>query len=169
MVALTDALAEEFGAAKVFRPYRDVRFAKDKTPYKTDQGAFVARRATGWYVESARPASRSAAGSTTQAARPRADRAAIDNEHTARSSSGIFARCEREGFEIGGERLRPRRVATTPITRGSSCSVTRCCRWVSSYGFEPGIHTASCSTGSARTGARSDRSWSGSHRAASGP
>ena len=27
---------------KVFRPYRDVRFAKDKTPYKTHQGAFVA-------------------------------------------------------------------------------------------------------------------------------
>ena len=29
--------------AKVFRPYRDVRFAKDKTPYKTHQGAFVPR------------------------------------------------------------------------------------------------------------------------------
>jgi biotin carboxyl carrier protein len=52
MVALTDALAEEFGDAKVFRPYRDVRFAKDKTPYKTHQGAFVGvAPATGWYVE----------------------------------------------------------------------------------------------------------------------
>src|SRR4029079_13613780 len=38
MVALCSALAEEFGEAKVFRPYRDVRFAKDKTPYKTAQG-----------------------------------------------------------------------------------------------------------------------------------
>jgi uncharacterized protein (TIGR02453 family) len=28
-------LAPEFGEAKVFRPYRDVRFAKDKSPYKT--------------------------------------------------------------------------------------------------------------------------------------
>ena len=38
----------EFGAAKVFRPYRDVRFSKDKTPYKTGQGAiFDTRR----YVE----------------------------------------------------------------------------------------------------------------------
>ena len=36
----------------MFRPYRDVRFAKDKTPYKTHQGAFVAAGpATGWYVE----------------------------------------------------------------------------------------------------------------------
>src|SRR5215213_8470008 len=52
MVALCAALAEEFGDAKVFRPYRDVRFAKDKTPYKTAQGAFVrVADATGWYVE----------------------------------------------------------------------------------------------------------------------
>ena len=41
MLALTAALAPEFGQAKVFRPYRDVRFAKDKTPYKDHQGAFV--------------------------------------------------------------------------------------------------------------------------------
>jgi uncharacterized protein (TIGR02453 family) len=32
-------LQREFGAAKVYRPYRDVRFSKDKTPYKTHQGA----------------------------------------------------------------------------------------------------------------------------------
>ena len=52
MTALCAGLAEEFGPAKVFRPYRDVRFAKDKTPYKTHQGAFVAvGPATGYYVE----------------------------------------------------------------------------------------------------------------------
>ena len=33
-------LAEEFGPAKFFRPYRDVRFAKDKTPYKNHQGVY---------------------------------------------------------------------------------------------------------------------------------
>lgn len=37
--ALTDELAAEFGSFKVFRPHRDVRFSKDKTPYKTHQGA----------------------------------------------------------------------------------------------------------------------------------
>jgi uncharacterized protein (DUF2461 family) len=31
MVALTEALSPEFGAAKVFRPFRDVRFAKEKS------------------------------------------------------------------------------------------------------------------------------------------
>jgi uncharacterized protein (TIGR02453 family) len=31
----------KFGAPKVMRIYRDVRFAKDKTPYKTHIGAFI--------------------------------------------------------------------------------------------------------------------------------
>jgi uncharacterized protein (TIGR02453 family) len=39
---LAAELAEEFGAAKLFRPFRDVRFAKDKTPYKTHQGVYFA-------------------------------------------------------------------------------------------------------------------------------
>ena len=39
--ALADELAPEFGTPKLFRPYRDVRFSKDKTPYKTHQGAVL--------------------------------------------------------------------------------------------------------------------------------
>ena len=41
MQALLDWLEPEFGRAKFFRPYRDVRFAKDKTPYKDHAGAVV--------------------------------------------------------------------------------------------------------------------------------
>ena len=41
MQALADELAPEFGTAKLFRPYRDVRFSYDKTPYKTHQGAVL--------------------------------------------------------------------------------------------------------------------------------
>lgn len=33
--ALSDLVAEEFGPLRVFRPNRDVRFSKDKSPYKT--------------------------------------------------------------------------------------------------------------------------------------
>lgn len=36
MTELLDELSPEFGEAKVFRPYRDVRFSKDKSPYKTN-------------------------------------------------------------------------------------------------------------------------------------
>ena len=39
MQALLTALEPEFGAGKIFRPYRDVRFSTDKTPYKTHCGA----------------------------------------------------------------------------------------------------------------------------------
>lgn len=52
--ALAAALAPEFGAPKFFRPYRDVRFAKDKTPYKIHQGV--------WFAESSRYLQVSAAG-----------------------------------------------------------------------------------------------------------
>jgi len=41
MTELTEELAAEFGEPKIFRPYRDVRFSKDKTPYKTHIGAVV--------------------------------------------------------------------------------------------------------------------------------
>jgi uncharacterized protein (TIGR02453 family) len=35
MIELVAELEPEFGAAKVYRPYRDIRFSKDKSPYKT--------------------------------------------------------------------------------------------------------------------------------------
>jgi uncharacterized protein (TIGR02453 family) len=41
MTELVEELAAEFGDAKIFRPYRDVRFSKDKTPYKTHIGARI--------------------------------------------------------------------------------------------------------------------------------
>ena len=41
MAELVDELGAEFGDTKVFRPYRDVRFSPDKTPYKTHIGAMV--------------------------------------------------------------------------------------------------------------------------------
>jgi uncharacterized protein (TIGR02453 family) len=42
MTELTEELAAEFGEPKIFRPYRDVRFSKDKTPYKTNVAAVIA-------------------------------------------------------------------------------------------------------------------------------
>jgi uncharacterized protein (TIGR02453 family) len=39
MEALLDELTGEFGPPRIFRPYRDIRFSRDKTPYKTHIGA----------------------------------------------------------------------------------------------------------------------------------
>jgi uncharacterized protein (TIGR02453 family) len=48
MVELLAELEPEFGAGKIFRPYRDVRFSRDKAPYKTAIGALLAG---GGYVQ----------------------------------------------------------------------------------------------------------------------
>jgi uncharacterized protein (TIGR02453 family) len=45
--ALLADLKKEFGEGRVFRPYRDVRFSKDKSPYKTNIAATLSK---GGYV-----------------------------------------------------------------------------------------------------------------------
>ncbi|MGN6783124.1 MAG: DUF2461 domain-containing protein [Marmoricola sp.] len=143
MTALTDALAEEFGAAKVFRPYRDVRFAKDKTPYKDHQGAFVAAApATGWYVEIAAPGFRVAAGfyHAESAALARIRAGMVDDRRGAELVA-LVEGLERGGFTRGGEVLRtaPRGFDPThpriDLLRHKSLTLGR------SYGFDEVIHT----------------------------
>jgi uncharacterized protein (TIGR02453 family) len=41
MAALLAELEPEFGETKIYRPYRDLRFSKNKEPYKTAIGAHV--------------------------------------------------------------------------------------------------------------------------------
>ncbi len=41
MEALLEELEPEWGEGRIFRPYRDVRFSADKTPYKTQIGAMI--------------------------------------------------------------------------------------------------------------------------------
>lgn len=41
MTELTEELAGEFGDVRIYRPYRDIRFSADKSPYKTEIGAMV--------------------------------------------------------------------------------------------------------------------------------
>lgn len=144
MVALTDALAKEFGDAQVFRPYRDVRFAKDKTPYKTHQGAFVrVADATGWYVEVSPRGVRTGGGwYHAEAPRLAALRAAMAHDTYGAELARIVKTLERKGFVLGGDVLK-----TTPrgydkdhpridLLRHRSMTGMRM------IGFEPVIHTA---------------------------
>jgi uncharacterized protein (TIGR02453 family) len=143
MVALTDALEPEFGKAKVFRPFRDVRFAKDKTPYKTSQGSFTgAAPATGWYVEVSARGIRIGAGFyEASSERLAAYRSAVNDERRGTQLASIVKALEAGGWEIGGDRLK-----TTPrgydadhprieLLRHKSLTVGR------TLGFEPVIHT----------------------------
>ncbi|MDY6812032.1 MAG: DUF2461 domain-containing protein [Actinomycetota bacterium] len=144
MRELTDELAGEFGAAKIFRPYRDVRFSKDKTPYKTHQGAFVAvGPATGYYVQIGAPGVRVGAGfyeaSTERLA---ALRSAIDNAIHGAELEQLVRKYSRTGWEIDGDALKtaPRGWSSDhpriELLRHKSLTITR------DYGFDEVIHSA---------------------------
>lgn len=141
--ALAAALEPEFGPAKVFRPYRDVRFAKDKTPYKTHQGAFVAAGpATGWYVQIGAPGVRVGVGFyDAQPTQLAGLRRAMAEDRRGRELETIVRRLEGRGWERGGDRLKtaPRGYdADHPridLLRHRSLTLGL------SYGFEPFIHT----------------------------
>ncbi len=115
MEALVDALEDEFGAAKLFRPHRDVRFSADKSPYKEHQGALTSQVAgMGFYVQVA-PAGLMTGGGfyptgTDQVPR---FRAAVDAPRSGQELQGIVDGLVGQGFEIGGDRVatRPRGVA----------------------------------------------------------
>jgi len=143
MTALAQALEDEFGSAKVFRPYRDVRFAKDKTPYKTHQGVFVPRGpAIGFYVQVAAPGVRVGVGYyETSGPLLARIRSAIAEERRGTELEEILRKLQDSGWELGGDRLK-----TTPrgydadhprieLLRHKSMSLGK------SYGFEPFIHT----------------------------
>ena len=106
--ALIAELEPEFGSVKLFRPYRDVRFAKDKTPYKTHQGAFCGvATATGWYMELSPRGFRVGAGFYEAAgSRLAAVREAIAEEKSGRALARLVAGYEKDGWEIGGDRLK---------------------------------------------------------------
>ncbi len=143
MAALLAELEAEFGKAKLFRPYRDVRFAKDKTPYKTHQGAFIdLAPATGWYVEVSAPGVRVAAGFyEANAERLARVRTAIDDDRRGKQLEKLLDDLTAAGWTVGGDRLKtsPRGYdAEHPrieLLRHKSLTVTK------SYGFEPVIHT----------------------------
>ncbi|MEO9199959.1 MAG: DUF2461 domain-containing protein [Antricoccus sp.] len=107
ILALTEALAGEFGSAKIFRPFRDVRFAKDKTPYKTRQGAFVATgQSTGYYFEVGAPGVRVAAGFYhSDPQRLARIRKAIDGPDGG-TVLKLIAALEKAGWTLGGETLK---------------------------------------------------------------
>ncbi|MBB5076814.1 DUF2461 domain-containing protein [Nonomuraea endophytica] len=110
MLALTDALGPEFGAAQLFRPYRDVRFAKDKSPYKTHQGAFIdTQPGIGLYVEISAAGLFLAGGIYTQAADQVARyREAVSADLSGKPLTRIVADLQAQGYEIRGDRLKTR-------------------------------------------------------------
>ncbi|WP_049557021.1 DUF2461 domain-containing protein [Nonomuraea sp. SBT364] len=110
MLALVEELGPEFGEAHLFRPYRDVRFAKDKTPYKTHQGAFVdLMPAIGLYVEISAAGLFVAGGIYSQAADQLARyRAAVAEPLSGKPLETVVETLRAGGYEVAGDRLKTR-------------------------------------------------------------
>jgi uncharacterized protein (TIGR02453 family) len=111
MVALLADLEPEFGAGKVFRPYRDVRFSADKTPYKVQCGA----TAGGRYVQVSADGLMAAVGyyrmTSAQVAR---FRAAVDDARHGPALAGLVDDLRAEGYTIAGEQLKTRPRGVDP-------------------------------------------------------
>jgi uncharacterized protein (TIGR02453 family) len=100
----------DLGEPKVFRIYRDLRFSKDKTPYKTSMSASLPSRpaeedggpgvGTGYYVNVG-PAGLYTASGLYHAARPELERvrAAIADEGTGPELEAILGKAATKGLE----------------------------------------------------------------------
>jgi len=95
---------------KVFRPHRDVRFSKDKSPYKTHQGAFFeVAGGVGYYLHVDAEGLFTAAGFYAHTREQTARfRAAVDAPATGAELEKIVRTLTRHGFTPGGDRVRTR-------------------------------------------------------------
>ena len=106
--ALADEVRGEVGELRIFRPYRDVRFSKDKAPYKTGAAAageleggslvYVVLSARGLFVSSGhyRPA-------TDQLER---FRAAVAADRSGAALEAVVTSLRKAGYDIGGQALK---------------------------------------------------------------
>jgi uncharacterized protein (TIGR02453 family) len=109
LTALVAELSEEFGQAQVYRPYRDTRFSKDKTPIKDHQGAVVMLEdAVGYYVQVSAGGLMVAGGwyaaQGQQLARFREAVTAGHGDHV----RGLVAQLEKQGWDVETNPLKTR-------------------------------------------------------------
>jgi uncharacterized protein (TIGR02453 family) len=144
MQALLDALGPEFGEAKLFRPYRDVRFSKDKTPYKTHAAAAVGDDVQGGlYVQLSADGLLLAGGAhglaTDQARRLRS---AAAEDRPGGALVALLDRLRAQGWTVEGERLK-RVPPDLPKDSPRADLLTLKTLWAAKH-LEPGpwLHTA---------------------------
>jgi uncharacterized protein (TIGR02453 family) len=100
MEALVEEVDERFRPLKLFRPHRDVRFSKDKSPYKTGCGAYgEAESGAGYYVHLDAEGLLVGSGMYQMASdQLERFRAAVDDDATGTEVLALLAPLEKKGF-----------------------------------------------------------------------
>lgn len=97
MLELLAELEPEFGAGRIFRPFRDVRFSADKTPYKTN----IAAELPGGYVSMSADELFCGGGLYMPAPDALARyRAAVLDDTWGEELAGIVARLRAQGYDV---------------------------------------------------------------------
>ncbi|MFN0089525.1 MAG: DUF2461 domain-containing protein [Acidimicrobiales bacterium] len=107
-VALSEAVEAEFGPLHLFRPHRDVRFSKDKSPYKTHAGAVTeSDDGSVFYVQLSAAGLLLATGYYQMASdQLERYRAAIADERAGPGAEAVCAELVEAGYELGGQALK---------------------------------------------------------------
>ncbi len=148
MVALTEELAKTYGHFTIFRPNRDVRFAKDKSPYKTNIAAsaeteggasvYIGLSAEGLY----------AGTGYYYFAKDQLERyrAVVAAEGTGTALEKLVHAARKKGYEVHGEHLKsaprgyPKDHARIELLRHTGLYVGR------PFAIEPWLHTKAALT-----------------------
>jgi uncharacterized protein (TIGR02453 family) len=101
MAELADELAE-FGPFHLFRPHNDLRFSKNKPPYKTHQGAYgELEGGSGYYVQFSAEGLMTGSGYYGMAKdQLQRFRELIDAEHTGVELAGIVAAMRKQKYDV---------------------------------------------------------------------
>jgi uncharacterized protein (TIGR02453 family) len=102
-LALSDEIAREFGPLHVFRPNRDVRFSKDKSPYKTAAAAVTeSQGGAGYYVQLSAEGLYVGSGYYMLASdQLERYRAAVDDARTGPKLASAIAALRKKRYEVG--------------------------------------------------------------------
>lgn len=106
---LAAVVEAEFGPAHLYRPYRDMRFSRDKTPYKDHQGClFEGPNGLGWYLQVSATGVMLAGGwyqSTSSQVKRYREHILESGGQPLRVALDV---AREDGFEIDGEQLKTR-------------------------------------------------------------
>jgi len=107
MVALVDSLEPDFGEGKVFRINRDIRFSKDKSPYKTNIAATIGMGHKGGYVSLDARSFTVATGRYEMSPEDVAKyRKKVAADATGTPLATVVKKLQKSGYLLGGEELK---------------------------------------------------------------